>query len=325
MLRRSLTNIALALCAFLFADAFFRWVLPFPEIPPISEKLRFYEAHRDQIDTLFFGSSRIYQELSPSIFDSEMRARGLETKSFNFGVNGMFLGEESYLLEKVLPHASARLRWVFIELEPLPISFDPGNSGSQRIGYWHDLPRTRAVVEEIFRLDSAGRTRAKMGSHLRPPRKQEQRHDLLILHLSLFTKNFLNLSDRFATYWTGGNIARENPIASISGLRPTDIDLSRFTCRLTRQLLSRKPCAPRWQRRDENHWIAPPRKSVDVLRRRFCAAARSQFLSSLRSATKPNFFSRSRPQASQQSCRSTTPLVIPTFTRRQSASIRCRI
>jgi hypothetical protein len=116
----------------------------------------------------------------------------LPTKSFNFGVNGMFLGEESYVLEKVLARASSRLRWVFVELEPLPMNFDPNNIGSQRIGYWHDWPRTRAIIEEIFRLDNAGRTKAKWDVILGRT-KQKRRHDLLFLHLSLFTKNFLNL------------------------------------------------------------------------------------------------------------------------------------
>jgi hypothetical protein len=228
LLRRSLTNVALALCAFLLTGAFFRWLLPFPEITPISEKFRFYEKHRDEIDTLFFGSSRIYQQLSPAIFDTEMRAQGLETRSFNFGVNGMFLGEESYLLEKVLPHASTRLRWVFIELEPLPISFDPGNSGSQRIGYWHDLPRTRAVIEEIFRLDSAGRTRAKWEVIFGRP-KQEQRHDLLFLHLSLFAKNFLNLGQArdVLDWWQhrSGEFDRINLGPATDGYRPLQIRL----------------------------------------------------------------------------------------------------
>ena len=77
-------------------------ILPFPDIDEVSQKLHFFEAHKNEFDTVFIGSSRTYHQISPGIFDDVMRENGRPTHSFNFGVDGMNLPESAYLLEQVL-------------------------------------------------------------------------------------------------------------------------------------------------------------------------------------------------------------------------------
>ncbi len=178
---------------FLAACTLIRTVLPFPEITPISSKLRFFEAHRDEIDTVFLGSSRVYQEISPVVFDQVMKESGHPTHAFNLGVNGMFIAEESYVLEQLLPKSTGKLRWVFIELEALSPHFDPNNAGARRISYWHDWTRTHAVFRKIFKVDDSGRAKDPWDVLTGLKAKKKERHDLFVLHFSLFAKTFINL------------------------------------------------------------------------------------------------------------------------------------
>ncbi|MEO7723445.1 MAG: hypothetical protein ABIU29_01965 [Chthoniobacterales bacterium] len=192
MLAKGLTSIAIAVASFIATGTIIRTLLPFPEIEPISSKMRYFQAHHEEIDTLFLGSSRVYQQISPALFDKEMRRNQTPTHAFNFGVNGMFLAEESYLLDQLLPRSGNRLRWVFIELEALPLGFDPNNMGSQRTGYWHDWTRMEAVSRKILRLDEHGKRKATRDILL-GRKKGERRHHLFLLHLSLFARHFVNL------------------------------------------------------------------------------------------------------------------------------------
>src|SRR5207245_5026117 len=105
---------------FLITCAGLHAILPFPEIDGgVSQKFRFFAAHKDEFDTLFIGSSRIYFQISPAIFDRATRESGLPTHSFNFGIGGMYLPETGYLLEQMLKLKPLKLRWVFSEYDDL--------------------------------------------------------------------------------------------------------------------------------------------------------------------------------------------------------------
>src|SRR5437016_1679781 len=119
-LLRALTNSAIAAGAFLLTCMGLHAILPFPAIDDgVSQKLRFFAAHKDEFDTLFIGSSRVYFQISPAIFDGVMRESGSATRSFNFGIGGMFLPESAYVLEQLLTTKPRNLRWVVIEYDEL--------------------------------------------------------------------------------------------------------------------------------------------------------------------------------------------------------------
>ncbi|PYL65067.1 MAG: hypothetical protein DMF20_09405 [Verrucomicrobia bacterium] len=83
---RAVANSVIGLTAFLVTCIGLRAILPFPEIDGgVSQKFRFFAAHKDEFDTLFIGSSRIYFQISPAIFDRVTGESGLPTHSFNFG------------------------------------------------------------------------------------------------------------------------------------------------------------------------------------------------------------------------------------------------
>jgi hypothetical protein len=147
---RAVTNSAIAVAAFLITCAALREVLPFPEIDGgVSQKFRFFAAHKDEFDTLFIGSSRIYFQISPAIFDRVTRESGLPTHSFNFGIGGMYLPESAYLLEQILNVKPRNLKWVFIEYDELQTKWSPENQSSRRALYWADWKRVSVLLRKL--------------------------------------------------------------------------------------------------------------------------------------------------------------------------------
>jgi hypothetical protein len=147
---RGLTNSAIGVTAFLIACVGLRAVLPFPEIDGgVSQKFRFFAAHKDEFDTLFIGSSRIYFQISPAVFDRVTRDSGLPTHTFNFGIGGMYLPETAYLLEQILNLKPRNLRWVFIEYDELQTKWSSENQTSRRALYWADWKRVSLLLRKL--------------------------------------------------------------------------------------------------------------------------------------------------------------------------------
>lgn len=148
-MRRALTLAAVACTAFGLTSFGLGRVAPFPEMGEVDDKLRFFEARRDDYDTLFFGSSRVKRGVMPEVFDAETTRRGVPARSFNFGIDGMEGHETAALVRRVLTMEPARLRRVVVELpdaESLGAAIDPENRFKARMVFWHDPEETAAAV-----------------------------------------------------------------------------------------------------------------------------------------------------------------------------------
>ena len=147
---QAVTNSAIAVAVFLITCIGLHELLPFPEIDGgVSQKFRFFSAHKDEFDTLFIGSSRIYFQISPAIFDRVTGENGLPTHSFNFGIGGMYLPESAYLLEQILNLKPRNLRWVFIEYDEMQTKWSPENQTSRRALYWADWKRVSLLLRKL--------------------------------------------------------------------------------------------------------------------------------------------------------------------------------
>ena len=195
---RALTNTAIGAVAFLITCAGLRVVLPFPEIDGgVSQKFRFFAAHKDEFDTLFIGSSRVYFQISPAIFDRVTRESGMPTHSFNFGVGGMYLPETSYLLEQILNLKPRNLRWVFIEYDELQTKWSPENQTSRRALYWADWKRVSLLLRK---LTDAGTdpvwlpSPAKLRDIVLRQKGEKNTRTLLTFYAGQFEKNYTNVA-----------------------------------------------------------------------------------------------------------------------------------
>ena len=195
---RALTNTGIGAAAFLITCVGLRVVLPFPEIDGgVSQKFRFFAAHRDEFDTLFIGSSRVYFQISPAIFDRVTRQSGLPTHSFNFGIGGMYLPETSYLLEEILNVKPRNLKWVFIEYDEMQTKWSPENQTSRRALYWADWKRVSLLLRK---LTDAGTDPLSLPSPAKlrdiALRREDEKNtrSLLTFYAGQLEKNYTNVS-----------------------------------------------------------------------------------------------------------------------------------
>jgi hypothetical protein len=195
---RALTNTAIGATAFLLSCIGLRAILPFPEIDGgVSQKFRFFAAHKDEFDTLFIGSSRVYFQIPPAIFDRVTRESGMPTHSFNFGVGGMYLPETAYLLEQILNLKPRNLKWVFIEYDELQTKWSPENQSSRRALYWADWKRVSLLLRK---LTDAGTdplwllNPAKLRDIILRQNDEKSTRSLLTFYVTQVERNYTNIS-----------------------------------------------------------------------------------------------------------------------------------
>jgi hypothetical protein len=131
---------------FAFTASLIGYHLPWPDVPAVTPKLRYFAQHRNEFDTLFIGSSRIYHQVLPSVFRRTGAGAWRPDESFNLGIAGMRPPEDSYVFDEVRKLKPQKLRWVFIEAGGLRFSIDREKRGTIRAVYWHDLERTLLLL-----------------------------------------------------------------------------------------------------------------------------------------------------------------------------------
>ncbi len=159
--------------AFFIATYLLGQLIPSPAIPSnivfIGPKYDYYQAHKDEYNTLFFGSSRIYSQVIPEVFDKTAKEKGLALNSYNFGIPAMRAIDSTVLLETVLANPPKNLKWVFFEsildkgYEPIP------NARTHRAMYWHDWESTGFAARYILSSDESLPNKAVLlSSHFLP-------------------------------------------------------------------------------------------------------------------------------------------------------------
>jgi hypothetical protein len=194
----ALTNSAICAAAFLITCLGLHAILPFPEIDGgVSQKFRFFAAHKDEFDTLFIGSSRIYFQISPAVFDRVTRETGLPTRSFNFGIGGMYLPESAYLLEQILNLKPHNLRWVFIEYDELQTKWSPENQTSRRALYWADWKRVSLLLRKLSDAGTAPLwlpNPSKLHDIVLREKNEKNTRSLLTFYATQVERNYTNVA-----------------------------------------------------------------------------------------------------------------------------------
>ncbi|MEL6604008.1 MAG: hypothetical protein AAFP20_12355 [Cyanobacteria bacterium J06614_10] len=159
--------------AFVLAASLLNQIIPSPSIPAnvvfVGPKYEFYKAHKDDYTALFFGSSRVFNQVIPDVFDQTASAEGIQVNSYNFGVPAMRALDSAVLLEEVLKHPPKNLKWVFFE-SVLDKGYEPiQNARTHRAMYWHTWENTRLAARYILTSEESlpGKT-ALLTSHLLP-------------------------------------------------------------------------------------------------------------------------------------------------------------
>ncbi len=159
--------------AFIVAAVLLNQIIPSPIIPAnivfIGPKYNYYQTHKDDYDTLFFGSSRVYSHIVPDIFDATAKANGIALSSYNFGIPAMRTIDSAVLLQQVLANPPKNLKWVFFE-STLDKGYEPfANARTRRSLYWHTWKNTAFAARYILISDESWPNKAiLLSSHLLP-------------------------------------------------------------------------------------------------------------------------------------------------------------
>lgn len=152
--RKIRQHVIIALVSFMVAASLLHQIIPSAIAPlnasVIGPKYAYYQAHKDDYDALFFGSSRVHYHISPEVFDRVASEAGVPLKSFNFGVAGLKPMQTYVLLRDILQDPPAHLKWVFCE--------DVLDFGGERLGaipthrsiYWHTAANTRLAINYVL-------------------------------------------------------------------------------------------------------------------------------------------------------------------------------
>lgn len=124
--------------------------LPDPEVPGVSEKLRYLREAGDAYNVLFIGSSRVHHQIIPELFDRLMREAGIPVRSFNLGVDGMRPPEDAYLLERALQYRHTPITLVIEEGNAIRFRAREQISESLRGSYWRDCPRMLFIARRLL-------------------------------------------------------------------------------------------------------------------------------------------------------------------------------
>ena len=162
-------NCAAGTAAFVSVCALMHRLAPLPRVPIVGPKLGYFGRHAEDYDTIFVGSSRVYRQIAPQAFDDELRARGIGSRSFNFGAPAMIPPESFFVLEKILPRRGAHLRWVFIEWAAVKTEIEKRKEGTIEVLYWHDWRQTAFLARTIAARHGISRSSftQKLWPHLR--------------------------------------------------------------------------------------------------------------------------------------------------------------
>lgn len=118
----------------------------------ISDKLDHLDAHADDYDIVFFGTSHLYRNLNPAMVDDELTSAGLNWRSLNLAIPGMNVLEAEMILDRLEKLAPARLKYVVMEpfFRPLELK----NWGTERAMSLHDWPRTTFAMDYVMETSS---------------------------------------------------------------------------------------------------------------------------------------------------------------------------
>ena len=161
--------VGLGLAGFSAVAALLHPLVPWPEERAMRAKYEEFAAHKDEIDAVYIGSSRVLRGIDPAVVDAELEARGRPFRSFNFGLAGMMALEADFVLSELLALAPARLHFVVFEANTWYAGFDDpwADPHSQRNVYWHTLPQTLKALETLWLSDKPAWERLRLaGTHV---------------------------------------------------------------------------------------------------------------------------------------------------------------
>lgn len=108
-------------------------------------KMDLLKSQPNEYNTFFIGSSRIYRQVNPMVFDSISKT----TNSFNLGFAATFNPETYYLLNGLLKDDDFKVRNLVVEMQPL-IRISKVNNHTRKVKYFMNFRMFKFVFKHFF-------------------------------------------------------------------------------------------------------------------------------------------------------------------------------
>jgi len=97
--------VLVAISSFLLASQFICFNLPKSvstlDLPALDRKLEDIKKQGSNFDFVFLGSSRVFRGINPAEIDAQASKQGCIIKTYNFGIAGLSMLEQKYILERL--------------------------------------------------------------------------------------------------------------------------------------------------------------------------------------------------------------------------------
>lgn len=115
-------------------------------------KIKYLKESNLKPNVVFFGSSRIYRQVNPNLYDSIYFAHNkTKIESFNFGTPGNFPPQTYYLLNNFIESEIAQnCKLIFLELSNF-INIDKVSLTQERVYYWTNLNFLILIIKSTIK------------------------------------------------------------------------------------------------------------------------------------------------------------------------------
>ena len=128
----------------------------FDTLSPLnSEKTIALDQEFERVNTIFAGSSHIYRQFDPALFDSVMNANDISTVSLNLGMDGMRALESHLTMEWILEMRPPNLKLVILELQQI-LPIHPSIQSTRRVTHYHNFTRTLSACRVFWENERHG-------------------------------------------------------------------------------------------------------------------------------------------------------------------------
>lgn len=124
-------------------------------------KNEFYNSHQAQFNTVFVGGSLFYRHLDPYQFDSLNAVNGIETSSFNYGVDGNNHIKQMILIDHLLDQKQTHLKYIFFALSSNSY-FEDRNMHTQKFVTWINFKSLKYAIKVAMDEDASLGQRLKV-------------------------------------------------------------------------------------------------------------------------------------------------------------------
>jgi len=156
---RQLRNALILVLGLIGCAVAIRETTPAPFIQYLTPKVAHLQENPNKYDVLFVGSSRVFRQVIPGVFDEQVRKHDLDLRSFNAGIPAAKSVEVWHFLNLLADDQRIRPQYVFVEPDGLLVGIKKENSGTVREVYWHKRAETTLAIRSLETLKTVPRIR----------------------------------------------------------------------------------------------------------------------------------------------------------------------